>query len=360
MPKEAVSPHYDDLEVERAVSRRQVYTASNHDTPNSSGNEDDLRTYLREIGQFKLLSKEEEVELSRTRKLGLAALAITSSDPDEQATGIDGLVEYMDLLKLPDNPTGIDTIDFECLVSDGKIAKERFIQSNLRLVVSIAKRYKIQKMPTLDLIQEGNLGLIRGVEKFDESKGFKFSTYASWWIRQAITRAIADKSRTIRIPVHLSDKMAQFRNIQERLTVQLDRQPTEEEIAQEMDLSAGAVRDIMNYVRVEPSSLDAPVNDTSGKELTWGDYVKDDNDNAPDELVAVMVDQLTLYKIMDNVLTAREKKVLARRFGLITGQKETLEEVGKEFDLTRERIRQIEAKALAKLRHPSVASSLPR
>ncbi len=268
--------------------------------------DDPVRMYLKEIGKVPLLSSQEEQELAER-----------ISDGDEEA-------------------------------------KKKLAESNLRLVVSIAKRYTGRGMMFLDLIQEGNIGLLKAVEKFDYSKGFKFSTYATWWIRQAITRAIADQSRTIRIPVHMVETINKLVRIQRKLLQELGREPSPEEIAEEMDLPVERVREIMK-ISQEPVSLETPIGEEDDSHL--GDFIQDDNALAPADAAAFTLLKEELNAVLAT-LTDRERKVLSLRFGLEDGHAKTLEEVGKEFKVTRERIRQIEAKALRKLRHPNKSKRL--
>ena len=268
--------------------------------------EDPVRMYLKEIGKVPLLSADEEVELAKRMAEG-----------DEEA-------------------------------------KKRLAEANLRLVVSIAKRYVGRGMLFLDLIQEGNLGLIKAVEKFDYHKGFKFSTYATWWIRQAITRAIADQARTIRIPVHMVETINKLIRVSRQLLQELGREPTPEEIAAELDMPVERVREILK-ISQEPVSLETPIGEEEDSHL--GDFIQDDNVPVPAEAAAQTLLKEQLDEVLDT-LTEREQKVLRLRFGMNDGRARTLEEVGKEFDVTRERIRQIEAKALRKLRHPSRSRKL--
>ncbi len=263
--------------------------------------EDPVRMYLKEIGKVPLLSADEEIELAKKMEDG---------DRD---------------------------------------AKKKLSEANLRLVVSIAKRYVGRGMQFLDLIQEGNLGLIKAVDKFDYRKGYKFSTYATWWIRQAITRAIADQARTIRIPVHMVETINKLIRVQRQMLQELGREPSTEEIAAEMGLPVERVREIQN-ISQEPVSLETPIGEEEDSHL--GDFIKDDNVPVPAEAAAASILKEQLMEVLDT-LTERERKVIRLRFGLDDGRQRTLEEVGKEFDVTRERIRQIEAKALRKLRHPT-------
>ncbi len=268
--------------------------------------DDHVRMYLKEIGKVPLLSPDEELVLAQR------------------------------------------------MVDGDEVAKKRLTEANLRLVVSIAKRYVGRGMLFLDLIQEGNLGLIKAVEKFDYSKGFKFSTYATWWIRQAITRAIADQARTIRVPVHMVETINKLIRVSRQLLQELGRDPLPEEIAREMNMSLDKVREIMKIAQ-EPVSLETPIGEEEDSHL--GDFIPDDDAPAPSEMASFTLLKEQLMDVLDT-LTSREEKVLRLRFGLDDGRPRTLEEVGKVFDVTRERIRQIEAKALRKLRHPSRSKKL--
>ena len=274
--------------------------------PDGVSIEDPVRMYLKEIGKVPLLSADEEIELAKRMELG----------------------------------------DVN--------AKQRLAEANLRLVVSIAKRYVGRGMLFLDLIQEGNLGLIKAVEKFDYRKGYKFSTYATWWIRQAITRAIADQARTIRIPVHMVETINKLIRVSRQLLQELGREPTPQEIAAQMDMPVDRVREILK-ISQEPVSLETPIGEEEDSHL--GDFIQDDNVPVPAEAAAFTLLKEQLDEVL-STLTDREQKVLKLRFGLDDGRARTLEEVGKEFNVTRERIRQIEAKALRKLRHPSRSRKL--
>ncbi len=274
--------------------------------PDGVSIEDPVRMYLKEIGKVPLLSAEEEIELAKRMELG-----------DQEA-------------------------------------KKRLAEANLRLVVSIAKRYVGRGMLFLDLIQEGNLGLIKAVEKFDYRKGYKFSTYATWWIRQAITRAIADQARTIRIPVHMVETINKLIRVSRQLLQELGREPSPEEIAEEMGMPADRVREILK-ISQEPVSMETPIGEEEDSHL--GDFIEDDNVPAPADAAAFTLLREQLDEVL-NTLTEREQKVLRLRFGIDDGQPKTLEDVGKRFNVTRERIRQIEAKALRKLRHPSRSRKL--
>ena len=292
----------------------------------SEAREDPIRQYLDEIGAYPLLTAEDEVDLAKQIERG---------GKSEEALETKKL-KVADRRKL------------EILARRGYDARQRFIRSNLRLVVSIAKRYSKSGLPLLDLIQEGNLGLIRAVEKFEYRKGFKFSTYATWWIRQAITRAIADKGRTIRVPVHMMDTITQVNSAENQLTKKLGRKPTPEEIAEESGLTVPKVLEAVK-VSPEPVSIFEPVGED---DAVLGDFIEDQEAMAPFDVVANGIRKDDLLKFLER-LNERERTVLVLRYGLDNGVPRTLDEVGQRFELTRERIRQIEAKALAKLRHPS-------
>jgi len=291
-----------------------------------------VRIYLREIGRVPLLTAEDEVELAKAIEAGLFA--------DEKLAG-----------GLPCRGAG--QAELSLLAAEGLRAKQRLIEANLRLVVSIAKRYIGRGLSFLDLIQEGNLGLIRAVEKFDYTKGYKFSTYATWWIRQAITRAIADQARTIRIPVHMVETINKMARVQRQLHQDLGREATPGEIGAEMGMSATRVAEIQRIAQ-EPVSLQAPIGE---EDSDLGDFIEDTDAVVPMEAAAFIMLQDQLEQILDS-LSGREQKIIQLRFGLTDGHPRTLEEVGREFGVTRERIRQIESKTLAKLRHPSRAQVL--
>ena len=298
---------------------------------------DPVRMYLKEIGKVPLLSAAEEIDLAMKIEAGVAAAAELDKAEEEGRE-----LERREKRRLGRvEQVGID-------------AKQHLIEANLRLVVSIAKRYVGRGMLFLDLIQEGNLGLIRAVEKFDYTKGFKFSTYATWWIRQAITRAIADQARTIRIPVHMVETINKLVRIQRQLLQELGREPTPEEIGKEMGLPAERVREIQK-ISQEPVSLETPIGEEEDSQL--GDFIEDDAAVVPPDAASFSMLQEQLSKVLDG-LAERERKVISLRFGLEDGHPRTLEEVGREFGVTRERIRQIESKTLAKLRHPSRSSKL--
>ena len=297
----------DDMDIDGLDDEEEVELDKiDLSVPEGVSIEDPVRMYLKEIGKVPLLSAEEEIELAKRMEQG-----------DENA-------------------------------------KKRLAEANLRLVVSIAKRYVGRGMLFLDLIQEGNLGLIKAVEKFDYRKGYKFSTYATWWIRQAITRAIADQARTIRIPVHMVETINKLIRVSRQLLQELGREPTPEEIAEEMDMPVDRVREILK-ISQEPVSLETPIGEEEDSHL--GDFIQDDNVPVPADAAAFTLLKEQLVEVL-GTLTEREQKVLRLRFGLDDGRARTLEEVGKEFNVTRERIRQIESKALRKLRHPSRSRKL--
>ena len=297
----------DDADIEKMDDEEEIELDKiDLSVPEGVSIEDPVRMYLKEIGKVSLLTADEEIELAKRMEQG-----------DEDA-------------------------------------KKRLAEANLRLVVSIAKRYVGRGMLFLDLIQEGNLGLIKAVEKFDYRKGYKFSTYATWWIRQAITRAIADQARTIRIPVHMVETINKLIRVSRQLLQELGREPTPEEIAEEMKMPVDRVREILK-ISQEPVSLETPIGEEEDSHL--GDFIQDDNVPVPADAAAFTLLKEQLIEVL-GTLTEREQKVLRLRFGLDDGRARTLEEVGKEFDVTRERIRQIEAKALRKLRHPSRSRKL--
>ena len=298
------------------------------------GTADPVRMYLKEIGKVPLLTGPQEVELAQRIEAGLEAAANVAELEDS----------YGDAAVIPEDRL----MPLEVVVADGLQAKRDLIEANLRLVVSIAKRYLGRGMLFLDLIQEGNLGLIRAVEKFDYTKGFKFSTYATWWIRQAITRAIADQARTIRIPVHMVETINKVLRVQRQMLQELGREPTVEELAAKVGLTPARVREIQRLA-LEPVSLETPVGEEDESHL--GDFIEDQQAVAPAEAAARALLNEAVGEALEE-LTDRERKIVRLRFGLEDGQARTLEEVGKEFGVTRERIRQIESKTLAKLRHP--------
>jgi RNA polymerase primary sigma factor len=325
---EIVEPAEDDDEPGRAALLRKEEELALKAPTN-----DPVRMYLKEIGKVPLLTAEEEVDLAKRIEAGLFA-------SEKLATS----------RKIADKTRR----DMEAIERDGQLAKKKLVEANLRLVVSIAKRYVGRGMLFLDLIQEGNLGLIRAVEKFDYTKGYKFSTYATWWIRQAITRAIADQARTIRIPVHMVETINKLIRIQRQLLQDLGREPTPEEIAKEMDLTPDKVREILK-VSQEPVSLETPIGEEEDSHL--GDFIEDSDAVVPVDAASFILLQEQLDSVL-HTLSEREKKVIQLRFGLTDGHPRTLEEVGREFGVTRERIRQIESKTLSKLRHPSRSQKL--
>ena len=306
--------------------------------------EDPVRMYLKEIGKVPLLSADEEIELAQNMEDGAVAT--------EKINVLKGRLDGASEEEKAEIKEEIKTLQRD--VDKGADAKKRLAEANLRLVVRIAKRYVGRGMLFLDLIQEGNLGLIKAVEKFDYKKGYKFSTYATWWIRQAITRAIADQARTIRIPVHMVETINKLIRVSRQLLQELGREPSPEEIAKEMNMPVERVREILK-ISQEPVSLETPIGEEEDSHL--GDFIKDDNVPVPADAAAFTLLKEQLEEVL-GTLTEREQKVLTLRFGLEDGRARTLEEVGKEFNVTRERIRQIEAKALRKLRHPSRSRKL--
>jgi RNA polymerase primary sigma factor len=322
---DSAAEHWDEskleeLEVEPLTEREMEALADSE----AESVDDPVRMYLREIGKVSLLSAEEEVSLAKRMECG-------------ELAGRDG--------------NGLR--DF-AIIQDGIEARRQLTEANLRLVVSVAKKYLGRGMSLLDLVQEGNIGLIRAVEKFDYHKGYKFSTYATWWIRQAITRAIADQARTIRIPVHMVETINKLVRVQRRLLQELGRDPTAEEIAVELELSPERVREIQKLSQ-EPVSLETPIGEEEDSHL--GDFIEDRGALAPAEAASHQLLKEQVEDVLDS-LSMRERKVLELRFGLTDGRSRTLEEVGREFKVTRERIRQIEAKALRKLRHPTRSRKL--
>ena len=302
--------------------------------------DDPVRMYLKEIGKVDLLTPDEEVELAKKMQAGMEAKEKIKELDERQRNG-----------------EQIDEKEYQALrkaIRGGENAKKRLSEANLRLVVSIAKRYVGRGMLVLDLIQEGNLGLLKAVEKFDCTKGFKFSTYATWWIRQAITRAIADQARTIRIPVHMVETINKVIRVSRQLLQELGHDPQPEEIAEEMNMPVERVREILKIAQ-EPVSLETPIGEEEDSHL--GDFIPDDDALEPAEAASFTLLKEQLVEVL-KTLTPREEKVLRLRFGIEDGRTRTLEEVGKEFNVTRERIRQIEAKALRKLRHPSRSKKL--
>jgi RNA polymerase primary sigma factor len=287
---------------------------------------DIVRSYLNGIGRTKLLTAEQEVTLAKRIEAGLYAEEL-----------------------LTRNPAHVDRCDLAIIVTEGRAAKNHLLEANLRLVVSLAKRYTGRGMAFLDLIQEGNLGLIRAVEKFDYTKGYKFSTYATWWIRQAITRAMADQARTIRIPVHMVEVINKLGRIQRELLQDLGREPTPEELAKEMDITPEKVLEIQQYAR-EPISLDQTIGDEGDSQL--GDFIEDSEAVVAVDAVSFSLLQDQLQQVLQT-LSEREAGVVRLRFGLTDGQPRTLDEIGQVYGVTRERIRQIESKTMSKLRHPS-------
>jgi RNA polymerase primary sigma factor len=329
----------DELaEADRARRMRHLHRPMARETT-SGGSSDPVRMYLKEIGRVPLLTGPEEVALAKRIEAGTFAAEELA---DLAAAGV---LETLD---------PIDRKRLERRARDGERAKSELTQANLRLVVSIAKRYVGRGMLILDLIQEGNLGLMRAVEKFDYTKGFKFSTYATWWIRQAITRAIADQARTIRIPVHMVESINKVHRVQRQMVQELERDPTVEELAEKVDMTPARVREIMR-ISQDPLSLDSPVGEEDDSNLA--DFIEDQHAEAPAEIASRMMLNDAVMEALEE-LNEREQAVVRMRFGLDDGQARTLEEVGREFGVTRERIRQIESKTLAKLRHPHRSQKL--
>jgi RNA polymerase primary sigma factor len=325
----------DELDAEEFA--REARSARDEELALKAPTNDPVRMYLKEIGKVPLLTAEQEVILAKAIEEGEAATA----ELDKSVASAKKL------------PT-IRMRELQRVERQGQLAKKKLIEANLRLVVSIAKRYVGRGMLFLDLIQEGNLGLIRAVEKFDYTKGYKFSTYATWWIRQAITRAIADQARTIRIPVHMVETINKLIRIQRQLLQDLGREPTPEEIGREMEFSPEKVREILK-VSQEPVSLETPIGEEEDSHL--GDFIEDSDAVVPVDAASFILLQEQLDSVL-HTLSEREKKVIQLRFGLTDGHPRTLEEVGREFGVTRERIRQIESKTLSKLRHPSRSQKL--
>ncbi len=323
--------------------------------------DDPVRMYLKEIGKVPLLSAEGEIELAKAISAGNAAKAKLIAWEKANGKDVDVPVYSEEPEQEPDispeelmSLTEEDIAELRKVVKKGENAKQKLDEANLRLVVSIAKRYAGRGMLFLDLIQEGNLGLIKAVEKFDYTKGYKFSTYATWWIRQAITRAIADQARTIRIPVHMVETINKVIRVSRQLLQELGHDPTPEEISAEMGMPVEKVREILKIAQ-EPVSLETPIGEEEDSHL--GDFIPDEGASEPSEAASFTLLKEQLVEVL-STLTPREEKVLKLRFGIEDGRTRTLEEVGKEFNVTRERIRQIEAKALRKLRHPSRSKKL--
>ena len=337
-----VLPPIDDIlpEVEDLAGIEEVTEEEINDTDalmDSFATDDPVRMYLKEIGKVSLLSADEEISLATAMSAGVEA---KQKLEEAEKNGTELSEEEMKALK--------------SAVKKGERSKQRLAEANLRLVVSIAKRYVGRGMLFLDLIQEGNLGLIKAVEKFDYTKGYKFSTYATWWIRQAITRAIADQARTIRIPVHMVETINKVIRVSRQLLQSLGHDPSPEEISAEMGMPVDKVREILKIAQ-EPVSLETPIGEEEDSHL--GDFIPDEGASEPSEAASFTLLQEQLVDVL-STLTPREEKVLKLRFGIEDGRPRTLEEVGKEFNVTRERIRQIEAKALRKLRHPSRSKKL--
>ena len=342
-----------EIEEEELVDPNALVDSFNIDDP--------VRMYLKEIGKVSLLSAEGEIELASTISAGNKAKATLIAWEKANGQAVEPVLDAEDPvgeIEVPEeevaNLTEKDLEELRKTVKAGESAKQKLAEANLRLVVSIAKRYAGRGMLFLDLIQEGNLGLIKAVEKFDYTKGYKFSTYATWWIRQAITRAIADQARTIRIPVHMVETINKVIRVSRQLLQELGHDPSPEEIAEEMNMPVDKVREILKIAQ-EPVSLETPIGEEEDSHL--GDFIPDEGASEPSEAASYTLLKEQLVSVL-STLTPREEKVLKLRFGLEDGRTRTLEEVGKEFNVTRERIRQIEAKALRKLRHPSRSKKL--
>jgi RNA polymerase primary sigma factor len=324
----AVAVTVEPAPAPKARRRARKETGERASDSGGGSSNDTVRMYLKEIGRVDLLSAADEVSLAKRIEAGLAATGELADNPGDRA--------------------------LRRKAADGEVARAELIQANLRLVVSIAKRYAGRGMLLLDLIQEGNLGLMRAVEKFDYTKGFKFSTYATWWIRQAITRAIADQARTIRIPVHMVEAMNRVTRIQRQLAQDYEREPTIEELAAKVAMAPDRVREILR-ISQDPLSLDSPVGEEDDSNL--GDFIEDASADAPADVATRRMLAQAVEEALGE-LSEREQEVVRLRFGLVDGQSKTLEEVGQQFGVTRERIRQIEAKTLAKLRRPERSQKL--
>ena len=342
-----------EIEEEELVDPNALVDSFNIDDP--------VRMYLKEIGKVSLLSAEGEIELASAISAGNKAKATLIAWEKANGQAVEPVLDAEDPvgeIEIPEeevaNLTEKDLEELRKTVKAGESAKQKLAEANLRLVVSIAKRYAGRGMLFLDLIQEGNLGLIKAVEKFDYTKGYKFSTYATWWIRQAITRAIADQARTIRIPVHMVETINKVIRVSRQLLQELGHDPTPEEISAQMNMPVDKVREILKIAQ-EPVSLETPIGEEEDSHL--GDFIPDEGASEPSEAASCTPRKEQLVEVL-STLTPREEKVLKLRFGIEDGRTRTLEEVGKEFNVTRERIRQIEAKALRKLRHPSRSKKL--
>ena len=335
-----VGPQLEDLGDIEEIPEEEIVDPNT--LVDSFGIDDPVRMYLKEIGKVNLLTPDEEIQLAQDMGAGDAAKEQLAELEKARKAGEESPISEEDEKEL------------RRLLKRGEAAKQRLAEANLRLVVSIAKRYVGRGMLFLDLIQEGNLGLIKAVEKFDYTKGYKFSTYATWWIRQAITRAIADQARTIRIPVHMVETINKVIRVSRQLLQELGHDPSPEEIAEEMGMPVDKVREILKIAQ-EPVSLETPIGEEEDSHL--GDFIPDEDASEPSEAASFTLLKEQLVDVL-STLTPREEKVLKLRFGIEDGRTRTLEEVGKEFNVTRERIRQIEAKALRKLRHPSRSKKL--